>query len=386
MILLLVPVNVLLYYISNRINKRWQQRIAVAGADLDTSLVESLGAAATIKQLAIERFFSNKLAVKLDTLLNNVYTTSVWQLYIQHIADAISKIFLILLLWIGSYYVIANNLTPGEMISFYTLLNWFSIPVLYLLGANKSFTEAKIAAERLYEIMQLRPEENGWKKIYSREAPTIEFKNVQFSYGYNEPLLKCVNLSIPGGTIIGIRGISGCGKSTLASLLLRLYTPSSGVITVNEIDINEIDRENLAEIISLVSQKTDLFSATIKENIIIGREFDNQKLEDISERLGITGFASFFPEGMDTLICEQGNNLSGGQKQRIAIARALFRNSPVLILDEATVSIDAMSEEKIMQTIEWYKNCGHTVIIIAHSESTLKICDNIVVLEDGVIK
>jgi ATP-binding cassette subfamily B protein len=158
-ILSIVPFYWILYCISNRINKRWQRRIAVSGAELDASLVESLGAAATIKQLAIEKFFSNKIALKLDKLLYNIYASSVKQLYIQHTADVLSKIFTILLLWIGSYYVIENTLTTGELVSFYTLLTWFSLPVLYLLGANKSLTEAKIAAERLFEIMDLQPAE-----------------------------------------------------------------------------------------------------------------------------------------------------------------------------------------------------------------------------------
>jgi ABC-type multidrug transport system fused ATPase/permease subunit len=137
---------------------------------------------------------------------------------------------------------------------------------------------------------------------------------------------------------------------------------------------------------SIVTQKTDLFSVTIRENITIGRECDEERLNDVCEKLGITEFASVHTAALEMLITEQGNNLSGGQKQRIAIARAIYRNTPLLILDEATAAIDTLSEEKIMQTIEWYKNSGNTVIIIAHSESTLKICDNIVILDDGVIK
>ena len=129
-----------------------------------------------------------------------------------------------------------------------------------------------------------------------------------------------------------------------------------------------------------------MFSASITDNIVVCERYDDARLADISERLGISKFSALFPDGMNTMVLEQGNNLSGGQKQRIAIARAMYRNTPVLILDEATVSIDEASEQKIMQTIEWYKNKGNTVIIIAHSESTLKICDNIAVLDDGVIK
>ena len=118
---------------------------------------------------------------------------------------------------------------------------------------------------------------------------------------------------------------------------------------------------------------------------MIGSEPDERRLQEICERLDIISFAGQFPDGMDTLVTEQGKNLSGGQKQRIAIARALYKDAALVILDEATTGIDAVSEEKIMQTIVWYKNKGNTVIMITHSKSTLKICDNIVVLEDGVI-
>ena len=201
-----------------------------------------------------------------------------------------------------------------------------------------------------------------------------------------EPILRGIDLYVPPGRILGISGKSGSGKSTLASLLLRMYRPASGSIFINNIDIEELERESLTSVVSIVSQKTEIFSASITENIVLGERYDDARLADISERLGISKFSAIFPDGMNTMVLEQGNNLSGGQKQRIAIARAMYRNTPVLILDEATVSIDEASEQKIMQTIEWYKNKGNTVIIIAHSESTLKICDNIAVLDDGVIK
>jgi ABC-type multidrug transport system fused ATPase/permease subunit len=202
----------------------------------------------------------------------------------------------------------------------------------------------------------------------------------------NEPILRGINLYIPPGRITGISGKSGSGKSTLASLLLRMHRPASGSIFINSIDINDIEKKSLTGLISIASQESEIFSASITENIILGEKFDEEKLNEICEHIGIMKFAATYPEGMNTMVMERGCNLSGGQKQRIAIARALYRNTPVLILDEATVSIDETSEQKIMQTIEWYKTKGNTVIIIAHSESTLKICDNIAVLEDGVIK
>ncbi|HUQ66602.1 MAG TPA: peptidase domain-containing ABC transporter [Flavitalea sp.] len=376
----------LLYYLSNRINQRYQRGIAVAAAELDTSLIETLGAATTIRHLGLEKFFKNKVAVKLSNLSEKIYSSSVWHSYIQMSADLAGKIYMILLLWIGSLYVAGNELTPGQLISFYTLLGWITGPVLYLLAATKTFTEAKIASERLFEIMELAPRENGWKKLSATRDICINFIDVQFTYGNNEPLLKNINLYVPAGKITGISGKSGSGKSTLASLLLRSYKVQGGTIKLNGIDINEIEYENLTRLISVVRQQPDLFSGSILENIMLGREKNDIRMSDICERLGITAFTSYFPKGMNTMVAEQAGNLSGGQKQRIAIARALFRNAPVLILDEATVSIDSVSEQKIMQTIEWYKRNGNTVIIIAHSETTLKICDNIAVLDDGVIR
>jgi ATP-binding cassette, subfamily C, bacteriocin exporter len=385
LVLSAVPVYCLIYFISNRVNRYWQRKIAMSGADLDASLVESIGAATTIRSLALEKYFGNNVSAKLDSLLNNVFTASSMQVNIQVATDLISKIVTVILLWTGSYYVIRDTMTTGELMLFYTLLMWLTVPLLYLIAANKMFNEAAIAAERLFEIMELEIDDKGYKQVNTDDLK-IEFRDVWFAYDYNDYIFKGIQLSITKGMILGITGKSGSGKSTLSSLLLRAYSPTSGTIMINGVDICEIDRTCLSEIISVVSQKTDLFSTTIRENITIGSAYDEEWLNCICTKLGVTAFSSFFTDGLDTMVCEQGNNLSGGQKQRIAIARAIYRNTPVLILDEATTAIDCLSEEKIMQTIEWYKNSGNTVIIIAHSESTLKICDNIVILDDGVIK
>jgi len=385
LIMSIIPAYCILYFISNKLNKRWQRKIAVSAAGFDASLVESLGSTATIRNLGIEKYVGSKVSFKLHSVLNNVYEASVKQVNIQAAADLIAKIITVLLLWTGSYYVMNDDLTTGELMLFYTLLMWFTVPLLYLLGAVKTLNEAVISAERLFEILELEVEDRGWKRI-SIEELNIELRNVWFAYGYDDYILRGIDLSIKKGTVLGISGKSGSGKSTLASLLLRTHRVASGSILINEVDICEIDRTYISQMISVVSQKTDLFSASIRENITIGLDHDEERLNIICEKLGITAFTSHFRDGLDTIIAEQGNNLSGGQKQRIAIARAIYRNAPLLILDEATTAIDFLSEEKIMQTIEWYKNNGNTVIIIAHSESSLKICDNIAVLDDGVIK
>jgi ATP-binding cassette, subfamily C, bacteriocin exporter len=380
-----IPVYCLLYFISNRINKRWQRKIAESGAELDALFVETLGAAATIRNLALQKYFGNKVSKKLNVLLNNVNKVSTRHLNVQAAADATSKIITVALLWVGSYYVMSGAMTTGKLMQFYTLLLWFTVPLIYLIGANKTLTEAVISAERLFEILELEKDKNGWLKV-GDDGVEIQIKDVWFGYGYNDHILKGINLTVKKGTIVGITGKSGSGKSTLTSLLLRSHRTSQGAILINQVDINNIESACLCEMISIVSQKTDLFSTSIRENITIGLAYDEAKLNDICDKLGITQFVSAFNCGLDMMIAEQGANLSGGQKQRIAIARAIYRNPSLLILDEATTAIDSLSEEKIMQTIEWYKNKGNTVIMIAHSESTLKICDNIVVLDDGVIK
>jgi ATP-binding cassette, subfamily C, bacteriocin exporter len=380
-----IPVYCMLYFISNRINKQWQRKIAESAADLDASLVETLAAAATIRNLALQKYFGNKVSMKLNGLLNYVYKASAGQLNIQVTADAASKIIIVALLWVGSYYVMNGAMTTGELMQFYTLLLWFTVPLIYLIAANKIVAEAVISAERLFEILELERDKDGWLNVRA-DAVKIEMKDVWFAYGYNDYILKGINLTVNKGTIVGITGKSGSGKSTLASLLLRSHRTSQGAILMNEVNINDIESTCLCEMISVVSQKTDLFSTSIRENITIGLAYDEAKLNFICDKLGITQFVSAFNCGLDMMIAEQGNNLSGGQKQRIAIARAMYRNTPLLILDEATTAIDSLSEEKIMQTIEWYKNNGNTVIMITHSQSTLKICDNIVVLDNGVIR
>jgi ATP-binding cassette subfamily B protein len=387
--LLIVPVYLALFYINDSLNKKWQRRLMESGAELDSQLVESLTAAGTVKRLGLEKFAFGKTSEKFNRLLKNAYSSSVMQIYIHSSADLITGLFTVIILWTGSYYVVSEKLSAGELFSFYSLIGYFTGPVLHLLAANKNVRDAMISADRLFEIMDLDKEESGKIKLEIEKGMEliIEFRNVSFRYGNGENVLNDINILIRNGTITGIKGKSGCGKSTLAALLVSMYKPTGGSITINGINIGEIDNSSLRELIVSVPQHTDLFTGTIAENITIGCDNpDKERLLNVAEMLGITEYSEGFPEGIDTKLNEHCTSLSGGQKQRIAIARAIYREARVLIMDEATASIDAASENKIMQTIEWYKNKGNTVIIIAHSDSTLKICDNIAILENGFLK
>lgn len=386
-VIAIVPVYLVMYLTGRYINRCWQRKLMESSADFEAQIVESITSLTTVRYLGLENHFCSRAESRLKTLLDNVYTFSKKQITLEQSADFITRLFSVVLLWAGSYYVLKEKLTTGELVSFYSLLTCFTVPVLNLIAFSRSYGEAKIAGERLFEILDLKTLDHGCKKVYPipGHPVTIRFENVKFRYGNNQPVLENVNLQIGCG-ITGIKGKSGSGKSTLAALLLKSIEPESGSIWINGVNLRELSRENLTEIISIAHQQSDLFTGTISENISIGMKADGERIHEISDRLGITEFAERLPDGMNTWISEYGSNLSGGQRQRISIARALYRNTPVLILDEATVAIDAVAEEKIMQTIEWYKNHGNTVIIIAHSDTTLKICDNIAVLEDGAIK
>lgn len=387
--LVIVPVYVALYYLNHRINRRWQRKIVEAAAEVDTEVVQSMTAIRTIKKLAIENFCFNRMNIKFEYLLRSSYRFSFHQICIQGGGDFFTKLFTVIILWTGSYYVIRGQLTTGELLSFFALISYFTAPVMNLLSANRNIRDAIIAGDRLFEITDLEGEKDDgikWNKDQRLEG-NIVFRNVYFRYGNGKNVLDDLNLVIRNGTITGIKGDSGSGKSTIVSLLLNLYVPSSGKIFINGIDTTDMNKSSLRKLIACVPQHTELLAGSLKQNIVLDDEgTDMEWLLEISERLGITDFVNDLPAGFETILYEQGSNLSGGQRQRISIARALYRRSRILVLDEATSSIDLETENKIMQTIEWYNRKGNTVIIIAHTESALKICDKIVVLENGRIE
>jgi ATP-binding cassette subfamily B protein len=193
-----------------------------------------------------------------------------------------------------------------------------------------------------------------------------------------------LNLTIKKGSSTGIIGESGSGKSTLLSLLQNLYPLKEGNITIGGLDLQYISNKSLRKAVSVVPQQIDLFAGTVIENIAIGDyEPEMHSILELSKMLGISDFIEQLPSGYNALLGEQGVNLSGGQRQRIAIARALYRNPEILILDEATSNLDQLSESKVQATLEWFKSKGKTIILIAHRLNTIKNCDEILVLKEG---
>jgi ATP-binding cassette subfamily B protein len=383
--LIVIPLYVLTYFIANQINKRLQRKLMEDAADLETQLVESLNSIATIKRFGLEEYANLKTENRFIQLLRTIYSAGMSGLYIGTASDFVSRLFTIVILWVGTYFVLQNELTPGELLSFYSLIGYFTSPAMSLIGANKSIQDAFIAADRLFEIMDLEQESKENKTALTPDlVGNIEFKQVSFKYGSRAKVFDELDLKIEKGKITAIVGESGSGKSTLLSLLQNLYPISSGNIFIGNLDIQYITNESLRKVVSVVPQQIDLFAGTLIENIAIGHfEPDMQRILGISQALGITEFVKTMPQGFSTMLGERGANLSGGQRQRIAIARALYQNPEILILDEATSSLDSISEKYVQDTLQLLREQQKTIIIIAHRLSTIRNADKIIALSEG---
>ena len=385
--LLVIPLYGAIYLVVNKMNKKTERKVMEKSADLESQLVESLNAIGTIKRFGLESFANIKTETRFIDLLKTGYKSALNTIFSGTSSGFISRLFTIILLWCGSYFVIAREITPGELMSFYAIIGYFTGPVGSLIGANREIQNALIAADRLFEIMDLEREESVNKMILKREnVGDIEFKNVAFRYGTRVEVFEDFSLLIPKGKITAIVGESGSGKSTLMSLLQNIYSIQKGKILIGDANLKYIDSRTLRELVSVVPQKIDLFAGNVIDNIAVG-EFapDIGPITDICKNLGILDFIESLPNGFGTYLGENGATLSGGQKQRIAIARALYKRPEILVLDEATSSLDSASENYIQKAVNVLRDENKTIVIIAHRLSTVINADKIVVLSSGKV-
>ena len=384
---LVIPFYLLVYWITNKLNKKVERQLMEESADLESHLVESLNSVRTIKQFGIETFANNTTDNKFSVLLKTIYKSVLNALFSGNSSEFLSRIFTIVLLWVGAGYVIDREITPGELLSFYALIGYFTSPVSQLIGMNKTVQNALIAADRLFEIMDLEREETTDKlELTADGIGNIQFKDVHFSYGSRVDVFEGFNCEIEKGKTTAIVGESGSGKTTLASLVQNLYSLKKGKIMIGDYDIQYISNQSLRTMVSVVPQQIDLFSGNVIDNIALGEDIPNmQRIIDITKKLGILEFIEKLPNGFQTYLGENGSQLSGGQKQRIAIARALYKNPEVLILDEATSALDTESEQIIQRTLDEFKAQGKTMIVIAHRLSTIAHSDTILVMKEGKV-
>lgn len=382
----IIPFYFLIYQLSNAVNKKWQRVMMENTAALESQLVESLSGIGTIKKFGIEDYASFTTETRFIPLIAAIFKSGMKGLYLLSSAEFITKVFTVVVLWSGSYLVINQQMSPGELLSFYALIGYFTGPASSLIAANKNVQDALIATERLFEIIDLEIEETEVDKIPLTGSllGTITFNNVYFNYSNRSEVFSGLSLRIKQHEMTAIVGESGSGKSTIAALLLNIYPLKSGSISIGDRDIKYYSNGSLRKMISIVPQQIDLFNCSIIDNVALGDPApDLNKVIFLCQQLGLNDFIEKLPNTYYTTISENGTNLSGGQKQRIAVARALYKNPEILILDEATAALDAISERLLMQTLSWFKSLNKTIIIIAHRLSTIRDCDQILVLKNG---
>ncbi|AGX41988.1 peptidase domain-containing ABC transporter [Clostridium saccharobutylicum] len=355
-------------------------------ASITSYLVESLSGIETIKAFNAEREVNGETEKRFVKLMKSAFKTGLIGNVQGSIKGAVKSIFGVVILWIGGYECILGVLSVGQLLAFNSLLAYFLDPIENLINLQSQLQTAIVAADRLGEILDLELEksENESKKINpSTLKGSIEFKDVDFRYGTRKLILEGLNLTIQSGEKIALVGESGSGKTTLSKLIMNFYQCEKGEVLINGYNIKDINIEALRNKIACISQDIFLFSGTIKENLLFGQEdIEFEKVVDACKRARIHDFINEQPLRYETMIEENGSNLSGGQKQRIAIARALIREPEILIMDEATSSLDSITEKAIEKTMyEFSQNI--TTIIIAHRLSTIMRCNKIYVMDKG---
>jgi subfamily B ATP-binding cassette protein MsbA len=289
-------------------------------------------------------------------------------------------------IWYGGSQVISGNTTPGSFFSFMTALFMLYGPIRSLNRSNNQVQEALAAGTRVFELLDTEAEIKDCDDAVTLPGfkDTICYKEVDFAYD-EEPILKKVSLTISKGETVAIVGRSGSGKTTMLNLLPRFYDVNAGMITIDGYDIRKLTQHSLRQQIAIVSQQTILFNDTIRTNITYGRtDVSDDALIAAAKSANAHSFIENLPEGYDTIVGENGIRLSGGQQQRLSIARALLKNSPILILDEATSSLDTESEREVQDAINRLMQ-NRTTLVIAHRLSTITHADRIVTMSNGQI-
>lgn len=356
------------------------------GSQLTSYLKESVDGAETIKNCQGESCIKSKTHHLFSEFVNSNIKGSMLQLSKDSITDLVTSIGTLVVLWCGALKVIQGQMSIGQLLTFYTLMNYFLSPVESILSLQSQIQSAIVAADRLNDVLDLKPEMTGSMNLDTL-IDNISFDSVSFRYGYRNTAIDKISFSAKKGEKIALVGESGSGKSTISKLLVGLYHPESGNIKINGQPIETYSLESLRKQAACVSQNVYLFSDTIKNNLIFGLpEEAIPSDEKINKVLDICNcdFVNELPFGMHSMLEENGSNLSGGQRQRLAIARALLRKPQLLILDEATSALDSMTEAAIQKNLKEYLPDVIT-ISIAHRLSTVKDADQILVLDHGKI-
>ncbi|HEV2261258.1 MAG TPA: ABC transporter ATP-binding protein [Candidatus Rubrimentiphilum sp.] len=355
-------------------------------ADLSANLTEALGSERIIKAFRREKFETDRFARR-----NNAYFTTYMKLtqFIQTQPLVISLVLssaIVVIIWLSMHEVVVGHLTPATLFQYWLLLVNLVNPMNRFAAFVGDISKALVGSRRVYEILDLPVErsDNPGAVHLENVRGRIAFENVEFAYdAQSGPVLHNFSATIEAGEVIALVGPSGAGKTTIVNLVPRFYEPQGGRITLDGVDLNEIRLSDLRESIAIVPQEPQLFRGSILENIRYGRlDAADTEVLAAAQEANVEEFVSAFPDGYATEVGERGSRLSGGERQRVSIARALLRDPRILILDEATSSLDSHSEALIEQALDQLL-AGRTTLIIAHRLSTIRRANTILYIEAG---
>lgn len=357
-----------------------------SGSTLTSYLVSSLNGMETIKAFNSENEAKLHTEKKFLKLARNVFKKGFIGNLQSILKQYINSIFNIAIFWIGTIEVFKGRLTLGDLLTFNALLAYFTDPIINIINLQPSIQTAEVASKRVEQILDIEKEKliNIGTSKHSLKGDII-FKDVSFEYNDNNPVLKDINFNIKHGEKVAFVGESGSGKTTIVKLLMNFYNIDKGNIDINDVNIKNIDIDYLRSKIAYVSQNSFFFNDTIKKNLFMGDFFiEDSTMIEVCKMVQIHDFINSLPDKYDTIIEENGANLSGGQKQRLSIARAILKKPDIIIFDEATSSLDAITEKAIQDTMDKFTE-NITTIIIAHKLSNVISCDKIFVLNNGEI-
>jgi subfamily B ATP-binding cassette protein MsbA len=356
-------------------------------AEVTGRLTESLGGVRVVKGYHAEASEANVFSAGVERLLNNVISSLTAQSLMSLASTAVLGVVGALIMYLGAHQVVGGHLTTGGYVTYVMFLAFMIAPIVQLVGIGTQLTEAIAGLDRTIEILSEQEEDASptRNQVLGPIHGDVAFRNVNFAYEHEKPVLHGISFESKPGTATALVGSSGSGKSTIISLICAFHTATSGQILVDGVDLATVQISSYRNQLGVVLQETFLFDGSIRENILFSRpDATEGQLMDACRIARVDEFAERFPEGYETIVGERGVKLSGGQRQRLSIARAILADPRILILDEATSSLDSESEAMIQAGLNHLMH-GRTTFVIAHRLSTIRRADQILVVEQGEI-
>lgn len=379
-----VPLSMIAAFVVMKISRKYFVKQQKTLGALNGKAEEAYSGLNTIKAFGQEDKFINDFNATNKALKKAMFKANTLSALTHPISTFINKLGYVAVCVVGGILVSQNGVDLGALAAFLVYVNLFQQPISQLAQTLNVFQQASAAASRVFEFLEEKeqPDESDKPRLLNEVIGNVEFKNVKFGYTEEKTIIKNFNATIKAGQKVAIVGPTGAGKTTLVNLLMRFYEIDDGDILIDGVSVNDIPRENVRSLFSMVLQDTWLFDGTIKENIAYTTETTDEQIEKAVKDSGLSHFINSLPDGLETRF--DSDELSSGQKQLVTIARAMVSNSPMMILDEATSNVDTSTEELIQEAMDKLSK-NRTSFVIAHRLSTIKNADLILVLKDGDI-